>query len=168
MMLDGSLREGQRSNSGLRVAGGAVTRDCGLRGGQCQYGRVAPEPADPSVILKISPTAHLAVGFLTIGLLALVLAEPELFAPFLVLPVLASIAIARYRTVADEQNVTARTLLSSRTEAWTDIDGLRFDRGSWARAHLKDGSDMRLPAVTFATLPQLTSATGGRVPNPYE
>jgi hypothetical protein len=129
---------------------------------------VATKPADTSVILKISPTAHLAVGFFTLGLLALVLAQPALFAPVLVIPVVLSIAIVRYRTVADEENVTARTLLSSRTEAWTDIDGLRFDKGSWAKAQLKDGSDMRLPAVTFATLPQLTSVTGGRVPNPYE
>jgi hypothetical protein len=128
---------------------------------------VAPDP-DTSVILKIAPTAHLAVGFFALGLLAIVLARPALFSPLLVIPVLASIAIARYRTVADQQNVTARTLLSSRTEAWTNVDGLRFDRGSWAKAHLKDGTDMRLPAVTFATLPQLTAATNGRVPNPYE
>jgi hypothetical protein len=129
---------------------------------------VAPKPADTSVVLKISPTAHLAVGFLTIGLLAFVLAQPAVFTPLLVIPVLASFAIIRYRTVADRQNVTARTLLSSRTAAWTDIDGLRFDKGSWAKAQLKDGTDMRLPAVTFATLPQLTAATDGRVPNPYD
>ena len=129
---------------------------------------MAPEPADASVTLKISPMAHFAVGFFTLGLLALVLAQPAIFTPLLVIPVLASIAIVRYRTVADHGNVTARTLLSSRTEAWTEIAGLRFDRGSWARAQLKDGSDMRLPGVTFATLPQLTSATGGLVPNPYE
>jgi Bacterial PH domain len=129
---------------------------------------VASKPADTSVILKISPTAHLAVGFFAIGLLALVLAQPALFAPALVIPVILSIAIVRYRTVAGQENVTARTLLSSRTEAWTDIDGLRFDKGSWAKAQLKDGSDMRLPAVTFATLPQLTSVTSGRVPNPYD
>ena len=31
-----------------------------------------------------------------------------------------------------------------------------------------DGSELRLPAVTFATLPLLTAASGGRVPNPYQ
>ena len=149
-MVDGSLRTGQRSNS-----------DVG------QYGHVAPQPVDAPVILKISPTAHIAVGFFALGLLALVMAAPTVFAPTMVLPVVASIAIMRYRTVADQYEVTARTLLSSRTQAWTDVEGLRFDRGSWAKAHLTDGSDMRLPGVTFATLPQLTSVTGGRVPNPY-
>ena len=126
-------------------------------------------PATPApLVIRISPMAHFAVGFFTLGLLALVFAEPAWFTPLLVIPVLVSAAIVRYRTTAHRDTVTARTLVGSRTVAWEDVDGLRFDKGSWASAHLKDGSDLRLPAVTFATLPQLTAATDGRVPNPYE
>ncbi len=120
------------------------------------------------VVVKISPTAIVAVCFLTLGLLTIVLARPGWFAPLLVLPVLATVAIFRYRTTADGETVTARTLLGSQTVAWSDIEGLRFDRGSWAVAHRRDGKEFRLPAVTFATLPQLNAASGGRVPNPYD
>ena len=84
------------------------------------------------------------------------------------IPVILSAAIIRLRTVADRDTVTARTLLGSPDRAWDDIDGLRFGRTSWARAQLNDGSEVVLPAVTFATLPLLTAASGGRVPNPYE
>jgi hypothetical protein len=112
--------------------------------------------------------AHFAVGFFTLGLLAVVLANPTWFAALLILPVVASLAIARYRTTADRDTVTARSLVGSRTVAWEDVDGLRFDKGAWGTAHLKDGSDVRLPAVTFATLPELTAVTDGRVPNPYD
>ena len=101
--------------------------------------------------------AHLAVGYLTLGLLI----------PVLLWPPSAPLLIVRLRTVADADGVTVRTLRKSRTVRWDDIDGLRFHRGSWARARLKDGDELRLPAVTFATLPQLTEASGGRVPNPY-
>lgn len=111
--------------------------------------------------------AHLAVGFFTLGLLSVVLANPQWFLALLVIPVLASAAVVRYRTVADGAGVTARTLLGSRTLAWNDIDGLRFSRGSWAKARRGDGSEVTLPAVTFSTLPQLTAVSGGRVPNPY-
>lgn len=111
--------------------------------------------------------AHFAVGFFTLGLLALVFAAPGWFAPALILPVLASTAIVRYRTTADHEGVTARTLVGSTTVDWNDVDGLRFDRSSWALARRKDGTELRLPAVTFATLPTLTAVTGGRVPNPY-
>lgn len=110
--------------------------------------------------------AHIAVGFLALGLLIPVMAWPP-SAPLLIIPVVLSALIVRLRTVADDDGVTARTLLGSQTVAWDDIDGLRFNRGSWARAQLKNGRQLRLPAVTFATLPLLTEASGGRVPNPY-
>jgi hypothetical protein len=118
------------------------------------------------VVIKVSPMAHLAVGFLTLGLLVPVLAWPPT-APLLVIPVVLSALIVRLRTVADGQGVTVRTLLGSRTVRWDDIEGLRFHRGSSARARLKSGEELRLPAVSFATLPLLTEASSGRVPNPY-
>jgi hypothetical protein len=112
--------------------------------------------------------AHLAVGFLALGMLAIVFAGPPWFALLLVIPVILSLMISRYRTVADRASVTARSFLCSETVAWDAIEGLRFDKSSWASAQLKDGGELRLPAVTFATLPLLTEASGGRVPNPYE
>ncbi|MGD9618624.1 MAG: PH domain-containing protein [Mycolicibacterium sp.] len=122
----------------------------------------------PSALIRISPMAHLAVGLLTIGLLSLVFAGPAWFTLLLVIPVLLSLAIVRYRTTADRESVTARTLVGSRTIRWDEIAGLRFGRQPWARARLRDGGELPLPAVTFATLPQLAAASGGRVPNPYD
>jgi hypothetical protein len=111
--------------------------------------------------------AHFAVGFLVLGLLALILAGPHWVALLLVIPIALSTAVIRYRTVADRDTVTARSLASSRTVTWEEIEGLRFEKTSWAVAHLRDGGELRLPAVTFATLPLLTEASGGKVPNPY-
>ncbi|MBN3453636.1 PH domain-containing protein [Mycolicibacterium sp.] len=128
---------------------------------------VKPRSATKPVVIRISPMAHFAVGFFALGLLALVFTNPTWFAPLLVIPVGLSFAIVRYRTVADTENVTARSLLSSVTVPWSDIDGLRFERSAWAIAQLHDGSDLRLPAVTFGSLPLLTDVSGGRVPNPY-
>lgn len=125
------------------------------------------EPTDTPTVIRISPMAMVGVGFLTLAQMSLVLAEPRWFTPTLIIPLIASIAIFRYRTTADAETVTARGYFSSRTAAWTEIDGLRFDRKSWALARLHDGTEFRLPAVTFATLPELTEVSGGRVPNPY-
>jgi hypothetical protein len=120
----------------------------------------------PPVVINISPMAHFAVGFFALGLLVPVLTWPPT-APLLIIPVLLSALIIRLRTRADRDGVTVRTLLGSHTVRWEEIDGLRFSKGSWARAQLKNGGQLRLPAVTFATLPLLTEASGGRVPNPY-
>jgi hypothetical protein len=112
--------------------------------------------------------AHVAVCLLTLGLLAVVFAGPAWFAVFLAIPVALSIVVIRYRTVANRDTVTVRTLFGSTTVRWEDIDGLRFGRRAWAVARGRDGSEFALPAVTFSTLPVLTAASGGRVPNPYE
>jgi hypothetical protein len=128
---------------------------------------VAKDPLEtPPVVINISPMAHFAVGFFALGLLIPVFTWPAT-APLLIIPVVLSALIIRLRTQADRDGVTVRTLLGSQTVRWEDIDGLRFNRGSWARAKLKNGGELRLPAVTFATLPSLTEASGGRVPNPY-
>jgi hypothetical protein len=129
-----------------------------------------PDPSSATsapVVIRMSPMAHFATGFVALGLLALVPAFPAWGMLLLVIPVMLSVAIVRLRTVADRETVTARTLVGSRTVAWDDIEGLRFAKSAWARAKLRDGSELLLPAVTFATLPLLTTASGGRVPNPY-
>ncbi len=111
--------------------------------------------------------AHFAVGFLALGMLALVFSWPGWASVILLIPVVLSAYIIRLRTVADRDTVTARSLLSAQTVQWDEIEGLRFGRSSWARAQLKDDRELLLPAVTFGTLPLLTEASGGRVPNPY-
>jgi Bacterial PH domain len=123
--------------------------------------------ATAPVVIRIPAIAHLAVGFFALGLLALVLCGPAWVAALLLIPVALSAMVMRYRTVADRDIVTARLLLSSRTVRWQDIKGLRFTKTAWAKAELTDGSLLRLPGVTFATLPLLTTASEGRVPNPY-
>lgn len=111
--------------------------------------------------------AHFISGFLVLGLLSFVLYMPAL-APVLVIPILTSVVIWRLRTVADPQSVHIRTVTGSRDIPWSDIKGLTFDKRAWARADLVDGTHVRLPAVTFATLPRLSAISDGRVPNPYQ
>lgn len=125
----------------------------------------SPTPG-ASAMFRVSPMAHFAVAFTTVGLMIPVLAWP-LSSPVLILPIVISALIVRLRTVADDRGVTVRSLWGSRTVGWDEIVGLRFERGSWCRAELKDGEDLRLPAVTFVTLPELTAVSAGRVPNPY-
>lgn len=123
--------------------------------------------ATAPLVIRIPAIAHIAVGFFALGLLALVISGPAWCILLLIIPVLLSAMVMRYRTVADRDTVTARSLLGSKTVRWQDIKGLQFTKTAWAKAELTDGSLLRLPGVTFATLPLLTAASDGRVPNPY-
>ncbi|MEX0579577.1 MAG: PH domain-containing protein [Mycobacterium sp.] len=125
----------------------------------------SPGPND--VVIRISPMAHSASIVLAVSTLILIPALGNWALGLLIIPILASAAIVRLRTVAGEDTVTARSLLTTRTVPWSDIEGLRFNRGGWARAVRAGGETLLLPAVTFATLPRLTAASAGRVPNPY-
>ena len=129
---------------------------------------MAPGSDSTATVIRISPMAHIASAFILLWLVLLMPAFGPWGLPLLAIPVLLSAAILRLRTVADENTVTARKLLSSRTMPWSQVEGLKFTRGRWARACLPDKSDVQLPAVTFATLPILTAASGGQVPNPYQ
>ena len=123
--------------------------------------------SDAPVVIRISPMAHFATAFLALSLSTLIPAWGSAAWALLLIPVLGSVAIERLRTTAGPDTVTARGLLSSSTLRWIEIDGLRFTRGGWARAHRAVGGNVVLPAVTFSTLPTLAAASGGKVPNPY-
>ena len=131
-------------------------------------GLMARGSGSTPTVIRISPMAHFASGFLGLALLVAVPGIGVAGLAVLIIPVLVSVAIERLRTTATEDTVTARTLISSKTMPWSQIDGLKFTRGRWARACRGDTGDVLLPAVTFATLPVLTAASGGKVPNPYQ
>ena len=120
-----------------------------------------------TIVVRIAQMAHIASVFILIWLILMMPAFGRWGLMLLPVPVLLSYAIERLRTTADNDSVTARYLLSTRTLPWSQVEGLKFTRGRWARACRPDMSEMRLPAVTFSTLPQLTAASGGKVPNPY-
>ncbi len=127
----------------------------------------APSKPD-SVVIRISPMAHIASGFVAVFVLAFFPAWGPWALTLLVIPALMSVAFERLRTTADHTSVTARTLTSSKTIPWTHVEGLRFQRSNWARACRQDGSEQVLPAVTFTELPKLSAVSGGRVPDPYK
>lgn len=131
-------------------------------------GVMAPGSDNTPIVIRISPMAHFASGFLALALLTVVPALGTTGLLLMILPALISVAIERLRTSADQDTVTVRTFVRSRTMPWSQIEGLRFDRGRWARACRTDADDVILPAVTFSTLPVLTAASGGKVPNPYQ
>lgn len=125
-------------------------------------------PDTSKTVVRISPIAHFASLFVALSLLTVGPAfGMAAMLALMAVPVLLSVIIERLRTVADGETVTARGLFKTRTVRWTQIEGLEFTRSRWARARLTDESSLVLPAVTFSTLPRLTAASRGRVPNPY-
>ncbi len=89
--------------------------------------------------------AHFAVGFLTLGLLALVLARPAWFAPLLVIPVDPVGVAHRLPHRRDRDTVTARTLLGSKTVPLGATSTVAVRQGFMGLAQRKDGPNCGCP-----------------------
>ncbi len=171
MGQESSRSTGQTSNFARAPDATDQCDDAGMPDGETPAPQTpapqTPASQTPAVVIRISPMAQFAPAFLAVSILVLVPAFGNWALVLLLIPALVSVAIIRLRTVADRDAVTARSLLTSKTVPWSQVEGLRFTRGGWARACGAGGDALLLPAVTFATLPRLTAASAGRVPNPY-
>lgn len=93
------------------------------------------------------------------------------FTPWLAVTVLAPLIytmwIFRVRTTVGPRGITAVYLTRQRRSvAWEDFAGLFFSKSGRAFAVTKSEERVALPAITFNSLPELSDATGGLIPDP--
>ncbi|RVW04714.1 PH domain-containing protein [Rhodococcus spongiicola] len=124
-------------------------------------------PGDDRQVIRISPLALMACFLLLFCISFPVLGWPEVFGWMLAIPFLIGAWVLRVRTTVTPEGLELRRPFSSVSISWDQIKGFRFPKRGWARADLVDGSQVALPVVTFGRLPQLASASGGRVTDPY-
>ncbi|MBD0324702.1 MAG: PH domain-containing protein [Aldersonia sp.] len=118
-------------------------------------------------VIRISKLAYLAVFLLFFSVSVPVVALPAAFGWLLLLPIGVLVWMMRSRTTVTADGLAARTVFGSRSVAWEQVEGVRFPKRGWARAHLTDGSEVTLPAVSFDRLPELAAVSRGRIPDPY-
>ncbi|MBP2332877.1 MULTISPECIES: PH domain-containing protein [Corynebacterium] len=127
----------------------------------------------PTTRFRPQKTHFLAVTFLVF--LAIVAMGFSLWlSPLLLVPVVYALWILRVRTTVSSRGITAVYFLGGRRSLpWNRFRGVLFDkRGrAYAVGRSTDGAeddDVRfaLPAITFNSLPALSEATDGRIPDP--
>lgn len=119
-------------------------------------------------------TNFFIAGFLV--LLAIVAMGFSLwFTPLLIAPIIFIVWVMRVRTTISDRGITAVYLLRGRRSLpWDRFRGVLFDRGgsAYAVGHAEgsdaDANDVKftLPAISFNSLPALSEASGGRIPDP--
>ncbi|MGH3877403.1 MAG: PH domain-containing protein [Actinophytocola sp.] len=119
------------------------------------------------LVFRTPATAVLGALLLAVTATPFAFAAPWLFLVYLV-PIGAIVLVLRLRTTADADGLVARTALSRRKLAWSDIRALRVSERSWVRAVLDDGSEQTLPTVRTRHLPALALISGGRLDDPTE
>lgn len=81
-----------------------------------------------------------------------------------ILPVIFVLWILKSKTTVNEDGIAVTTLFrGTKRIPWDDFKGIEFKRSTYAVD--KKGSKHVLPGVTFNSLPQLASASRGRIPD---
>ncbi|MGI8678218.1 MAG: PH domain-containing protein [Jatrophihabitans sp.] len=129
-------------------------------------------PSGPmTVVFRLPRTAYLVILFLFFGAVPLAFTASGSDGPparvgiqtvLILVPVIATVFVARTATIVDAAGITVRLAFGSRTMAWDGIRGLSVT-GRNVYAVLADGS-VRLPCLRVANLADVSRASDGRLP----
>ncbi|MDO4610089.1 PH domain-containing protein [Corynebacterium sp.] len=124
----------------------------------------------PTTTFRPQKTHYFGVAFLVL-LVCIALGYHLLwFSWTILLPIAYVVWINRVRTVIGPKGVTAVYLVrGSRTASWDDFRGVLFTKQG--RAYAVEGAEgdesrFPLPAITFNSMPAVSEASGGRIPDP--
>ena len=84
----------------------------------------------------------------------------------LLLPLLAAAYVLRVGVDLDDEGITVRQVLGSRTVPWSELAGIRVadDHRLWLVT--TGGTEVRVPVMRARDLPRLAALSGGRIPAP--
>lgn len=120
----------------------------------------------PTTRFRPQKTHFIAVVFL-LFLAVLAMGFTLWFTPLLLVPLIYSAWILRVRTTVSDRGITAVYLVSRRRSLpWDRFRGLQFDKQGRGYAVSTDDERFALPSITFNSLPALSDATNGRIPDP--
>ncbi|WP_278315250.1 PH domain-containing protein [Lolliginicoccus levis] len=125
----------------------------------------AKSPESQARIIRVSRLALLGVLLFACCVVLVAAAAPRLFGWLLAAPIILAVWILRVQTRVSETGLRTRTMLRTRIVAWDEIKGLTFPKHRSARAVLRSGEHVPLPAVTLEDLPSITPLSNGLIPD---
>ncbi|WP_231390234.1 PH domain-containing protein [Nocardia sp. CNY236] len=85
----------------------------------------------------------------------------------LLIPVVVLAWVLRTQTTVSAAGLQLRTLFGSRHLDWAQVNGIRIPRRGYVRVDVTDGTEVKLPAVSYDRLRELVEASDGRIPDPF-
>ncbi|MFI6999716.1 PH domain-containing protein [Nocardia sp. NPDC050175] len=132
----------------------------------------APEGSDTgggsaATVIRIPRLAFLGVFILFMCVFFMFVGWPIGLWWLLLIPVAVSVWVLRTQTTVSENGLDLRTVFGSRHLDWSQLKGVRIPKRGYVRADLVDGTEMKLPAVSYDRVRDLALASQGRIPDPY-
>ncbi|MFD6163517.1 PH domain-containing protein [Nocardia sp. NPDC060256] len=132
----------------------------------------APEGSDTgggsaATVIRIPRLAFLGVFILFMCVFFMFVGWPIGLWWLLLIPVAVAVWVLRTQTTVSEDGLDLRTVFGSRHLDWSQLKGVRIPKRGYVRADLVDGTEMKLPAVSYDRVRDLALASQGRIPDPY-
>ncbi|PXX64188.1 PH (Pleckstrin Homology) domain-containing protein [Nocardia tenerifensis] len=120
-----------------------------------------------ATVIRIPRLAFLGVFILFMCVFFMFVGWPIGLWWLLLIPVAVIVWILRTQTTVSEAGLDLRTVFKSRHLDWSQLKGVRIPKRGYVRADLIDGTEVKLPAVSYDRVRDLAVASQGRIPNPY-
>ncbi|CAM4491895.1 PH domain-containing protein [Nocardia ninae] len=132
----------------------------------------APEGSDTgggsaATVIRIPRLAFLGVFILFMCVFFMFVGWPSGLWWMLLIPMAVSVWVLRTQTTVSESGLDLRTVFKSRHLDWSQLKGVRIPKRGYVRADLVDGTEVKLPAVSYDRVRDLAIASQGRIPDPY-
>ncbi|MGF6880617.1 hypothetical protein ABIA39_000498 [Nocardia sp. GAS34] len=123
--------------------------------------------ADTGRVIRIPRLVHIGVFLLLFCAAFPFFGWPQVMWILFAIPAAAAIWVERTRTTVSAAGLDLQTFFGSRHIDWSQVQGVSIPKRGYVRAHLTDGSEVKLPAVGYDRLRALIEASGGRIPDPF-
>lgn len=123
--------------------------------------------ASAARVIRIPRLAFLGVFILLMCVFFMFVGWPAGLWWLLFIPVVVGVWVWRTQTTVSEAGLDLRTMFGSRHLDWSQLKGVRIPKRGYVRADLVDGTEVKLPAVSYDRVRDLAAASRGRIPDPY-
>lgn len=123
--------------------------------------------ASTATVIRIPRLAFLGVFILLMCMFFMFVGWPAGLWPLLLIPVAVAVWVQRTQTTVSDAGLDLRTVFGSRHLDWSQLKGVRIPKRGYVRADLADGTEVKLPAVSYDRVRDLAAASHGWIPDPY-
>ncbi|KAA0919485.1 PH domain-containing protein [Dietzia sp. ANT_WB102] len=118
-------------------------------------------------LFRVNPMSYIVIAIFVLAILWPVTAYPLALGWLVLLPLAFGWWVARTWTRLDEDGVQLSSWRTRRSVQWDEVKGVMFPKRGFARLVTTSDASLPMGGVSFHDLPRLSSASRGRIRDPY-
>lgn len=118
-------------------------------------------------LFRVNPMSYIIIAIFLVAIAWPVTSYPVALGWLVLIPIGFGWWVARTSTRVDASGVHLSSWRSSRSVPWDEVKGVMFPKRGFARLVTTNDDSLPMGGVSFHDLPRLSTASGGRIRDPY-